>query len=102
MTTPGARVTSERASGAEDVGVDELVAELTLWVMLGDEGAVVGEFGVEVVEACGGDGVELGPVGAGFEGSEFFFDEWKDLLDCGPLGFPGEVDGEGRALVAGA
>ena len=86
----------------EDFGVDELVAELALRVVLGDEGSIVGEFGIELVQPCGRDGVEFGPVGAGFEGSEFFFDEWENLLDFGPLGFPGEVDGEGGALVAGA
>ena len=70
--------------------------------MFGDQGPVVEEFGVELVEACGGDGVEFGPVGAGLEWLELFFDEREDSLHVGPLGFPGEVDGEGVALVAGA
>ncbi len=41
-------------------------------------------------------------MGAGVEGGEFFFDEGEDLLDGGPLGLPGEVDGEGGALVGHA
>ena len=36
-------------SRTEDVGIDELVAEFALRVMLSNEGAVVGEFGVEAV-----------------------------------------------------
>ena len=49
MTTFGAKVTGEYASGSEDVGVDELVAEFAGGVVLRDEGAVVGEFWVQVV-----------------------------------------------------
>lgn len=70
--------------------------------MLGDEGAVVRQLRVELVEARGWNGIELGPVGTGVEGGEFFFDVGQDFLHIGPLGLPGEMDGEGVALVAGA
>lgn len=41
-------------------------------------------------------------MGAGFEGLEFVFDEGQDFLHVGPLWLPGEMEGEGVALVAGA
>ena len=67
-----------------------------------EQGLVVGHFGVLVLDLCGRKGEDFGPVGAGVEGSEFFFDERKDLLDGVPFGLPGEVDGEGGALVGHA
>jgi hypothetical protein len=88
--------------GAVDVSVDELVAELALGVVLLDESLVVGHLCVELVETRRGNGEELGPVGAGVEGGELFFDEWEDGFDFRPLWLPGEVDGHGRALVGHA
>jgi len=67
-----------------------------------EQGLVFGHFWVLVLDLCGGEGEDFGPVGAGVEGSEFFFDERKDSLDGVPLGLPGEVDGEGGALVGHA
>ena len=52
----------------EDVGVDELVAEFALRVVLLDEGLVGEHLWVEMVEGCGWGGEELCPVGAGVEG----------------------------------
>ncbi len=83
------------ALGAVDVGVDELVAEFALRVVLLDESLVVGHLCVELLEARRGHGEELGPMGAGVEGGELFFDEGENGLDFGPLGLPGEVDGHG-------
>ncbi len=71
-------------------------------VVLLDEGLVVGHLCVELVEARRGYGEEFGPVGAGVEGGELFFDEWEDGLYFGPLGLPGEVDGHGGALIGHA
>ena len=70
--------------------------------MVFEQGLVFGHFWVLVLDLCGGEGEDFGPVGAGVEGSEFFFDERKDSLDGVPLGLPGEVDGEGGALVGHA
>ena len=53
---------------AEDVGVDELVAEFAFWIVLLEEGLVGEHFGVEMVEGCGWGGEELCPVGTGVEG----------------------------------
>lgn len=73
-----------------------------MWVVVFEQGLVFGHFVVLVLDFCGWKGEDFGPVGAGVEGSEFFFDERKDLLDGVPLGLPGEVDGEGGSLVGHA
>ena len=86
----------------EDVGVDELVVEFAGGVVLLDEGLEVVHARVGLLELRGGKGEEFGPVGARVEGGELFFDEGEELLDSGPHGFPGEVDGEGVALVGHA
>ena len=82
--------------------MEELVAELSLWVVLGEESFVVGHLGVKTLEACGGDGVDLCPVGAGVERRKFLFDEGEEGLDGVVLGLPCEVDGEGGSLVGHA
>ena len=99
-TTAETRVTARL--GGEDVGVDVLVAELALGVLVLEEGLVVRHLGVEMLESRGLHGEEFGPVGAGVEGGEFFFDQREDFFDFGPLGLPGEVDGQGGALVGHA
>jgi len=89
-------------SGAEDVGVEELIAEFSLRVVLLEECLVGGHLCVKLLETRRWGGEELCPVRAGSEGSELFFDEGKDGFDCRPLGLPGEVDGEGWAQVGHA
>ena len=58
----------EPSLGVEDVGVDELVAEFALRVVLLEQGLVGGHLWVEVVDGGGWCGEELCPVGAGVEG----------------------------------
>lgn len=89
-------------SRAEDIGVEEFVAELSLWIVVIEQGLVLGHFGVLLLNFCGWESEDFSPVGARVEGSEFFFDEGKDGLDGVPFGLPGEVNGEGGALIGHA
>ncbi len=89
-------------SDAEEVGVEELVAEFALWVVLVEQGFEFGHSGVEGLEFRWGHGEEFGPVGFCVEGCEFGFDEGKHFGDLWRLWLPGEVDGHGGALIGGA
>ena len=73
--------------------------ELAGGVVLPDEGLEITHPGVGLLERCGWKGEELAPVGTRIERGEFGFDLREDFFDGGPLGLPGEVDGEGVALV---
>ena len=88
--------------GAEEIGLEVVVEELAFGVGLVAKGEEVGHAGVEAAQVGGLHGEEFRPVWSGVEGGELLLDQRKDLADGGPLGFPGEVDGERILVVAGA
>ena len=46
--------------------------------------------------------LSLAQWGRGLKGARLFFDLWEESLYFGPLGLPGEVDGQGGSLVGHA
>ena len=82
--------------------LEELVPELAGGVVLAGQGPEVVESG----PTCGDVGFahreELAPVGPDGERCEGALDHRKDGLHGGPVGVPGEVEGEAVLLVGGA
>ena len=64
---------------AEDICVQEVVAELALGVELFGQGYEFGELFVMRVELLGRHGEELAPVGSRLKRGEFFFDHRQEL-----------------------
>src|SRR5438093_4866773 len=80
------------ASGAEDIRVQELIAELALRIVLLTQLYKLGDLLIARFQFRRRRGIQLSPVRPGVEWSQFFFDHGHQLPDRRPVLFPGKVN----------
>src|ERR1700733_2110744 len=86
---------------AKNVLIQKLVPELTFGVKPFAEFNEFRHFLMYSLEFAGRSRKQLPPVWTGIEWSQFPFDDWQQLADCGPVGLPCEVYGHTISFVTG-